>query len=195
MKKEKIAENIYMLSSSSGRACNSYIIEHGGKKILIDSGSGDYKFDFVPDLCILTHGHWDHTRGVIPEWENVLAHPAEIEFCKHAPASISNLFYMPTWAKSIQEGAQKHFGLELEVFHTPGHTPGSICILEKKSGMLFSGDTVFAGGYFGRTDIGGNEAEIYKSLQAIRKIDYKLLASGHGDVEPRSKHHSDKGMQ
>ncbi len=194
MKKTKISANIWMLSPSSGHACNSYLIESAGKKILIDSGDGSHDFGFTPDLCILTHGHWDHTRGVKPEWGSVLAHPAEIKFCSNLPSGLADLFYMPQQAKPLEPGKHVFFGFELEIFHTPGHTPGSICILDKKSGILFSGDTVFAGGYFGRTDIGGSEGEIYKSLQKIRAMDYALLASGHGQVESRGKHHSNKGM-
>ncbi len=194
MKTKKLTENITMVFSGDELSSNAYILESNGKKILIDAGAGNYKLDFIPDLCILTHAHYDHTKGVKPEWKHVLAHPAEIEFCKSAPAGLSKLFHMPAQAKPLAMGKQEIFGFEIEFFHTPGHTPGSICILDKKSGILFSGDTVFAGGYFGRTDIGGDEAEIYKSLQEIRKIEYKLLASGHGETEPKPKHHSDRGM-
>lgn len=194
MKKEKIAENVFMYSSYEGLSSNAYLIEAKEGKILIDSGAGDYEFGFVPGACILTHAHYDHTGGVGHDWENVLAHKSEISFCARLPPELASVFVMPAQAKPIGEGPQEILGRRLEVFLTPGHSPGSICVLDRESGILFSGDTVFAGGYFGRTDIGGSEGEMYKSLQKIRGLDYKFLASGHGPVEAKQKHHSDKGM-
>ncbi|MFA5105775.1 MAG: MBL fold metallo-hydrolase [Candidatus Micrarchaeia archaeon] len=194
MKKEKIAENVFMFSSDGELSSNAYLIEAKEGRILIDSGAGDYDFGFEPDACILTHAHYDHTGGVKEGWKQVLAHKAEIAFCSDLPSGLRRIFSMPGQAKPLQEGRQEMLGRELEIIHTPGHTPGSICVLDRASGILFSGDTVFAEGYFGRTDIGGNEGDMYKSLQKIRKIDYRSLASGHGPVEPKEKHHSDKGM-
>lgn len=56
------------------------------------------------------------------------------------------------------------------VVHTPGHTPGSICLYNKTDGVLISGDTLFDYGGYGRTDMyGGDEAEIMRSLSKIRK--------------------------
>lgn len=57
-----------------------------------------------------------------------------------------------------------------EVIHTPGHTPGSICLYNKEEETLISGDTLFAYGGYGRTDMyGGNEAQIYKSLALLKE--------------------------
>jgi glyoxylase-like metal-dependent hydrolase (beta-lactamase superfamily II) len=75
---------------------------------------------------------------------------------------------------------------ELEFIHTPGHTKGSVCILEKKSGVLFSGDTLFADGNYGRTDLlGGSQEQMDKSLALLKTIDYKVLCPGHGRIEKR----------
>ena len=65
------------------------------------------------------------------------------------------------------------------MLHTPGHTPGSVCLLAENS--LFSGDTLFAGGC-GRTDIGGDWATIQKSLKrlAAMEADFTVFP-GHGE--------------
>jgi glyoxylase-like metal-dependent hydrolase (beta-lactamase superfamily II) len=71
--------------------------------------------------------------------------------------------------------------MELEVIHTPGHTPDSICLLDKKQGILFSGDTIFADGV-GRTDlIGGDTDALGKSLEKISKLDIQKILPGHGE--------------
>jgi len=69
--------------------------------------------------------------------------------------------------------------LQLSVLHTPGHTPGSICLLGE--GVLFSGDCLFAGG-IGRVDLpGGDERAMLASLRRLAELDPRLLVyPGHG---------------
>ena len=175
---EEIALHTLMLRTE-GRTCGTiYLIEENGKRLLIDSGDGNAPIDFTPDICILTHGHFDHSSGVLPGWKNVLLHPAEFKFG-------GPYIKVP---KNAQENpmAPLAFGSHLlEFFHTPGHTDGSICILDKKTGVLFSGDTKFADGIYGRTDIGGSDEEMDNSLALIEKIPYKLLCPGHGQLEEK----------
>lgn len=165
---------------SSSRTCSTvYLIEEKGKRLIIDSGDGKLPdFGFVPDICILTHGHFDHVRGVKGNWPLVLLHKKEFFF---GGAHIE----IP---KNASENPMKplKFGSHLlEFFHTPGHTDGSICVLDRKTGCLFSGDTKFAEGGYGRTDLGGSDEEMEKSLKTIDSIDYKLLCPGHGELEER----------
>ena len=164
---------------TENRTCGTvYLVEEKGKRLLIDSGDGKLQIGFAPDICILTHGHFDHTQGVKPDWKQVLLHPAEFRFG-------GPYIEVP---KNAQENpmAPLAFGSHLlEFFHTPGHTDGSICILDKKTGLLFSGDTKFAGGGYGRTDLGGSDEEIERSLAMIDKIPYKLLCPGHGQLEEK----------
>ena len=56
------------------------------------------------------------------------------------------------------------------VLHTPGHTKGSICLYSREDRVLFSGDTLFRHSY-GRTDLGGSEAQIMKSLRRLLQLD------------------------
>jgi len=175
---EEIALHTRMLRTDERTCGTVYLIEEKGKLLLIDSGDGHAALDFTPDICILTHGHYDHTRGVKPDWKKVLLHPAEFKFGGPYIEVPKNAGKNPM--------APLSFGSHLlEFFHTPGHTDGSICILDKKTGMLFSGDTKFAGGGYGRTDLGGSSDEIEESLRKIDGIPYKLLCPGHGDIEEK----------
>jgi glyoxylase-like metal-dependent hydrolase (beta-lactamase superfamily II) len=72
-------------------------------------------------------------------------------------------------------------GLRLEVLHTPGHTAGSVCLLSPHDGLLFSGDTLFAGGW-GRVDLpGGDPARMVESLVRLGSLDEPLrVLPGHG---------------
>ena len=69
----------------------------------------------------------------------------------------------------------------LKIIHTPGHTPGSICLLDEKKGILFSGDTIFSDG-IGRTDMpGGDNAALADSIEKITNLKFAKLLPGHGE--------------
>ena len=70
-------------------------------------------------------------------------------------------------------------GLELTVLHTPGHTPGSVCLLMGKE--MFSGDTLFACS-FGRTDLpGGDPRKMMESLRRLASLQGNFfIHPGHG---------------
>jgi glyoxylase-like metal-dependent hydrolase (beta-lactamase superfamily II) len=77
-------------------------------------------------------------------------------------------------------------GLVLKVIHTPGHTRGSMCLIDESSGSLFSGDTVFEDGV-GRTDLlGGSAKELSSSLRRLLKLagegKIRKVYPGHGSV-------------
>lgn len=177
---EKIAKHTSMLRTE-GRTCSTvYMIEEAGKRLLVDSGDGKLPdAGFVPDVCLLTHGHYDHTKGVKESWKEVLLHPAEFSF---GGPYIS----IPKNAKENPVKPLKFGSHLLEFFHTPGHTAGSICIFDKLTGVLFSGDTKFADGGQGRTDLGGSGKEMAESLVLIGKIPYKVLCPGHGEIEEKA---------
>jgi len=72
--------------------------------------------------------------------------------------------------------------VELKVISTPGHTPGGVVFYCQKEKLAFTGDTVFANGYYGRTDLEGGDARILR--QSIKKIfelaKETVLYPGHG---------------
>lgn len=85
-------------------------------------------------------------------------------------------------AAELAEGGVIRFGdVRLDVLHTPGHTEGSVCLVERKAGVLFSGDTLFAGGW-GRVDLpGGDDEALAASLARLASFpDALRVLPGHG---------------
>ena len=85
-------------------------------------------------------------------------------------------------AVELAEGGRIKFGeIDLRVLHTPGHTEGSVTLLEPAAGLLFTGDTLFAGGW-GRTDLpGGSDEQIIESIRRLAELPEALrVLPGHG---------------
>ncbi|MBO7509828.1 MAG: MBL fold metallo-hydrolase, partial [Bacteroidales bacterium] len=85
--------------------------------------------------------------------------------------------------RDIHDGEVLRFGdMELEVLATPGHSPGSVCYLDRKGKLLISGDTLFAG-TIGRTDLGnGDYDRLMESIQTkLLPLDGEIeVFPGHG---------------
>ena len=166
---------------------NCYIIhEEAGKSCcVIDPGyEGDTVLDKLDSLgltceaILLTHGHFDHVgavREIAAETDcKVYLCAADLEMPPMMTAG--KLFYTHTYGEGDTLSLA---GLEISVLHTPGHTPGSVCLLCENS--LFSGDTLFAGSC-GRTDIGGDWVAIQRSLKRLAAIDADFnVYPGHGE--------------
>jgi glyoxylase-like metal-dependent hydrolase (beta-lactamase superfamily II) len=88
-----------------------------------------------------------------------------------------------TASRDLREGEQVRIGdLAFDVLHLPGHTEGSVCLYEERSGILLSGDVLFAGSY-GRTDLpGGNDEQMVASLARLaREVPGNVrVLPGHG---------------
>src|SRR4029450_11794579 len=87
-------------------------------------------------------------------------------------------------AVELAEGGTVSFGsVRLEVLHTPGHTEGSVCLLDRETGLLISGDTLFSGAW-GRTDLpGGSDAAMVESLTRLSRLEPSLrVLPGHGST-------------
>lgn len=128
---------------------------------------------------LLTHGHFDHVGGVktlVAELDcPVYLHEKELTL---PPVFTAGKLY---YTDLYDEGAVLELaGLTVRVLHTPGHTPGSVCLLTEDA--LISGDTLFAGSC-GRTDLpGGDWATIRASLLRLRELDDSLsVYPGHGE--------------
>ncbi len=82
----------------------------------------------------------------------------------------------------LNEGDLAVNGMDFKIFHTPGHSPGSISIYWTEKKALFTGDLIFKDGV-GRTDLpGGNGKELKESIKRLEELDVEYLLSGHGDV-------------
>jgi hydroxyacylglutathione hydrolase len=127
-----------------------------------------------------THGHDDHVKA-----DAIFQQKCNVPICIHS----LDLHYLAEIEKdgypasvSLENGSVIEFGTEkLTVLHTPGHTPGSICLVGAK--LVFTGDTLFASG-IGRTDFeGGSMTDMQKSLKKLVDLpDYLLIYPGHGET-------------
>ena len=128
----------------------------------------------------LTHGHFDHVGGVktIAAETDCPVYLNEAELSMPPQMTAGPLYYTNTYDEGdFVEAA----GLAFKVLRTPGHTPGSVCLLCENA--MFSGDTLFWGSC-GRTDFpGGSWTEIRKSLVRLAELpgDYRVYP-GHGDA-------------
>lgn len=137
-----------------------------------------------------THGHIDHVcgNGLVREatGAKVVMHGEDLEILRYPDAgflaSLGLAGHTPTEPDSfIEEGDKIEFGRQsLRVIHTPGHTPGGICLVGDE--VVFTGDTLFAGSV-GRTDLFGGDQEVL--LNSIRERvltlpDGTTVEPGHG---------------
>lgn len=184
-------------------ATNCYLVwdKNSQKALIIDPG-GDSDFiisqvlqlDLKPIKILATHGHFDHILAVnelkmafdIPfllSVEDKILLPRMRMVCQHfcqfdpGPAPIPD--------KLIKDNQIINFGSQvLKTLLTPGHTPGGVCFYNKKNKILFSGDTIFAHGGIGRTDL--KEGDYNLLINSIKNkvfslSDETILLSGHGE--------------
>jgi len=138
-------------------------------------------------LIVTTHGHWDHfgenAAVVAHTGAPIGAHPLDWHRLTD-PQPLWAPFEIPACVPAVElaEGGEIRFGeIRLTVLHTPGHTEGSVCLWSADDGLLFSGDTLFAGAW-GRVDLpGGSGEQMVESLARLATFDDPLrVLPGHG---------------
>lgn len=138
-------------------------------------------------LIVSTHGHWDHigdNAAVAAHTGAAIAvHPLDSERLTN-PRPLYAPFEIPPSVPAIElaEGGVIRFGeIRLSVLHTPGHTEGSVCLLEEDEGLLFAGDTLFSGGW-GRVDLPGGDADaMVASMARLTGLEDRVeVFPGHG---------------
>ncbi len=191
---------------SNSMDSNIGFIDGGDSKVLVDTGTGIYHNNLDKDLralgtsadsitdIVLTHSHIDHIGGVIPFLEGntpkIHLHRSEAELINsgNMMLTLGNTFgvdFPPFKIDNLlDEGTVITFGdVNLRIYSTPGHSIGSICLHEESLGVLFTGDTMFPGGSFGRVDFPtGSPKDLVMSLKRITELDFEIALPGHMNV-------------
>lgn len=182
---------------------NTYLLEQDGEVIVIDPGMYGEQEEkrmktyldvngLKPVGLWLTHAHLDHVFGlnwVVKEYGlEVLLHPSDAPIYEHAvPTAMQYGLSMEPLPKAKYELDVNvlHFGTsEIKVFHTPGHSPGSVTFYSVTDKIAVVGDALFQGS-IGRTDLPGGD---YQTLidaiksQLLVLPDDTLVYSGHGPM-------------
>ena len=177
-------ENTYLIADKNTR--EGAVIDPGGD---IDDLMVFVKDNFIDiKYIILTHGHGDHI-GCVPKLKEItnaiiIADSEEKEILLDKKKNLS--YRMQCGAtefdadKYVNDGESMKLGeLKLKFIHTPGHTKGCMCI--KVDNHMFTGDTLFAGS-MGRTDLySGDNNQMKKSLNRLKKYEDDIIGyPGHG---------------
>jgi glyoxylase-like metal-dependent hydrolase (beta-lactamase superfamily II) len=177
------------------------VLVDGTEPIVVDTGAGENKDAILGsigrltkghkvDRIVLTHRHYDHVGGAdamsAALGAKLYAHPIEAAILRDGDPwqTLSVMFGAPGVALDVADlkvGAKLSTGShEFTVLHTPGHTSGSISLFEETSGILISGDTVFADGV-GRWDLpSGDEEALKRSLVSLSGLEITDIYPGHG---------------
>ncbi|HLD82392.1 MAG TPA: MBL fold metallo-hydrolase [Candidatus Omnitrophota bacterium] len=177
---------------------NCYILAEGENSlsIIIDPGDEEgkikkvlTKYKLTPGMLINTHGHIDHIGADDKFNVPVYAHSQDSSLLKDPRLNLSDFLVSGFSVKSkIHNLKDKQIialgGIELEVIHIPGHTPGGISLLLKrpKNKILFTGDSLFCQG-IGRTDFPGADGKLLiKSIKEklFALSDDTIIYPGHG---------------
>jgi len=179
--------NCYLVSCKKTK--KTAVIDPGGEDEveLILNFLQKNKFDL--EYVINTHGHIDHIAGnkllKAKTEASLLIHRLDADMLINSNKNFSSFMgkeiCSPPADKLLEEGDEISLGiLKLKIIHTPGHTPGGISLI--LDNIVFTGDTLFAGG-IGRTDLsGGSYQDLIKSIKEKLLIlgDDKIIYPGHG---------------
>ena len=182
---------------------NAYIVSNDeGVAVLIDAppdpgliGQHLARLDLAVVGIVLTHGHVDHTGGAgalaAASGAVTYVHADDDFLTLHPTRQLHAIFgtappgsyEVPETIEYLEHKQKLNLaGVGLEVRHTPGHTPGHVCLYWEDQGMLFTGDQLFAGSV-GRTDLpGGSWEQLLVSMrdQVMTLDDEVDVLPGHG---------------
>jgi len=183
-----------------GFESNMYLID---KEVLVDTGTGLF-FPQIREnlinlgidpkkikLIVNTHCHFDHVGGDKSFRDlcnaEIAIHENDAQALEEGDNNLTLATMFGKKIKSItvdrrlkERDRIKTSNFCFEVIHTPGHTPGSICLYESKKKILISGDTLFSDG-IGRSDLPGGDSDLLReSLKKLSKLKITYLLPGHG---------------
>jgi hydroxyacylglutathione hydrolase len=203
-----------------GREYDSNVYVVVGKiPTIIDTGTGFYTkmiFEEIQKIItlnqiqqiLLTHEHYDHVGGAQDILQaskgraKIFAHKDVVSKLKEGKSTFAEMLggTMPKLKVdvSLSGGEQLTIGdSPFEVLITPGHSIGSLCFYSKKKQVLFSGDTIFADGGFGRYDFPDGDFNILlNSIERLADLNVSNLYPGHGCiVKQHGKEHMLKSLR
>jgi len=189
-----------LLMNGVGFESNMYLID---KEVLVDTGTGLF-FPQIREnlinlgidpkkikLIVNTHCHFDHVGGDKSFRDlcnaEIAIHESDARALEEGDNDLTLATMFGKKMKSItvdrrlkERDKIKTSNFCFEVIHTPGHTPGSICLYESKKKILISGDTLFSDG-IGRSDLPGGDSDLLReSLKKLSKLKITYLLPGHG---------------
>ena len=193
----QITDTLHMfLGRQQPLESNSYLIL-GDIAVLVDTGMEAKRLlDNIEgvgikitdiDLILNTHCHYDHIRynRILKSSANakIAAHKEDAPYISVADPEYTVSRYVANNLKAAPVERALKDGDKIgdyEIIHTPGHTKGSICLLNRGQGILITGDTIFAQGFTGRTDLpGGSLNQLKESLKKLEKFDLEKILPGH----------------
>ena len=165
---------------------NCYILTEGNRCLVIDPGDEAEKVlafllqqNLTLEAILLTHGHFDHVGAVktLAAETDCRVYLCEKDLSLPRTMTAGSLYYTDFYGEGDRLTLA---GMTFEVLHTPGHTPGSVCL--RFGEHLFSGDTLFAGSC-GRTDFpGSSPSDMVRSLGRLAQLEESLkVYPGHGE--------------
>lgn len=171
---------------------NCFLHESPRGRILFDApqGADEAHAHTKIDLLLLTHGHFDHVADAAAI---IKRHGCQVGFHPDTTPMVSDRNFFRRWGFElevepftadllIEEGPLELLGTPMDVFHVPGHCPGSLCFLLRQEATLVGGDVLFQGGV-GRWDLPGSDKDLL--FDGIRRKllpldDAIAVLPGHG---------------
>lgn len=180
MRDDSKIKTAYLTVGALGTNCFIMINTETGEAVVIDPGAQAERIrrivsDQNAQICaiLLTHGHFDHI-GAADELRRNFGCPVYALEEEREVLSSERMNLSPQFSEGIKLEADIWLhdgetvscaGISFEVIATPGHTPGGCCFYVKEEGLLFAGDTLFAGSV-GRTDFpGGSMQQLTASVE------------------------------
>lgn len=183
-----VATNCYVACNSKTK--EAFIVDPGDNAAALIAYIDEN--GLAPVAVLLTHGHFDHCMAAQELAQHygisIYVHEADKETMENPAYNCNGMIgaRIAFHADQYFHGETDHIsvaGFEIEVYHTPGHTPGGVCFYIQSEGILFSGDTLFCQSV-GRTDFpGGSMAQIVRSIKErllVLPNDTKVLP-GHNE--------------
>jgi glyoxylase-like metal-dependent hydrolase (beta-lactamase superfamily II) len=164
------------------------------------------KITNLPILVIVTHAHWDHIGG-LGEFKDIAIHESDANWLVNGLPIPLDIIKKSVMGNSFSADPPKEFNIDtysvytgkptrilldndiiniglrkIQVLHTPGHSPGHICLWEEDSGYLFTGDLIYKGtlyAFYPSTD----PLKFFESIKRIHNLpNIKRILPSHYDL-------------